>query len=221
MPLVDPHDGAGQGVGEGARGVLEDRQEVLMGCVYLLTFPNGKKYVGKSKYAAEKRFEAHWRCRSGRSALSRALRKHGRRSVVVKTLLTSDEDKELCRMEVFYISFFGTRAPHGYNLTEGGEGIVGLSVEAENRRRRNISRGLTGKKLSASHVQNLRRSHLGQTSPMEGRQHSESTRRKMSASARKRWRRDREKIMEYRKSLEFHQNMSHAQKKAWVKRRES
>lgn len=97
-----------------------------LGCVYRLTFPNGKAYIGITKRTAEKRFAAHVQYSVGKKrkfAVHSAILRFGADSVVVETLAFAPWS-ELAALEIKAIAEHGTRAPNGYNLTRGGDGVV-------------------------------------------------------------------------------------------------
>lgn len=98
-----------------------------MGCLYLLTSPSGKSYIGITSKTVEARWKAHnMRVQEGRDqALQKAIRKYGAESFKVQTLVIADKWDYLCDLERKAIAAFNTKAPNGYNLTDGGEGIVG------------------------------------------------------------------------------------------------
>lgn len=58
-------------------------------------------------------------------ALYSAIRKYGAENFYVKTLLIADDWNYLCEIERRAIVSFKTFSPDGYNLTPGGEGVVG------------------------------------------------------------------------------------------------
>lgn len=91
-----------------------------MACLYQLTFPNGKKYIGITVKTAEKRAQGHRTvARSGgKAAVSEAIRKYEK--FECKTLVIADIDY-LKGLEVKVIASFGTLAPNGYNLSFGGD----------------------------------------------------------------------------------------------------
>lgn len=101
--------------------------------VYLVTAPSGKQYVGITGLGVAARRGQHGsRARSGSSRpFHQALRKYGdaMKWTELETGLSFDE---ACASERYYIAALGSRAPSGYNCTEGGEGIPGykFSVEA-------------------------------------------------------------------------------------------
>jgi group I intron endonuclease len=138
--------------------------------VYLLTFPNGKKYVGITNNWA-----ARWRnyknsVRNGdRRAVCCALRKYGVTAVTVDFIKESNNVTETKTLEKFFIQKFKTLAPTGYNMTEGGDGMLGWKVTDETRSKMSIAK--KGKKLSEEHRKKLSVAH---SNP------SEEARRRMS-----------------------------------------
>jgi hypothetical protein len=99
-----------------------------MGCLYQLISPSGKSYIGISSKTAADRFLKHTEHAIGNrqnGVLYSALRKYKPENFKVETLVIADDWKYLCDLEVKVISAFGTRHPNGYNMTDGGEGIIG------------------------------------------------------------------------------------------------
>lgn len=107
-----------------------------MGALYLITSPSGKQYVGVTTWSAAERYAEHCRiARGGRGyAVHRAIAKYGADSMKVETLAVSDDQQALLKMEIQAIKEYGTLHPNGYNLTAGGEGILGLADDARMRR---------------------------------------------------------------------------------------
>ncbi len=105
-----------------------------MGCLYKLTSPSGKSYIGITSKTLEKRWAKHVEHALGKrdaGALYAALRKYGPESFVRVQLAECADWKQLCEMERAAIAEHGTLSPNGYNLTIGGEGVVGpLSEKA-------------------------------------------------------------------------------------------
>lgn len=100
-----------------------------MGCLYKLTSPSGKSYVGISKYGLDKRWAKHVEHALGKRSngyLYAALRKYGVDGFSKEVLAQNDDWASLCAMEIHAIREHGTRWPGGYNLTDGGEGTPGL-----------------------------------------------------------------------------------------------
>ena len=159
-----------------------------MGCVYLLSSPSGKGYVGMTRGTASSRFKRH--CDESRhstcSAVQAALRKYGAETFSVETLFESEDLNELMAVEVKLIAELGTKYPSGYNLTDGGEGSVGLPPALERQRIARSAATRTGMPLSEAHKRALSLSHKGQPSPMRGRVTPPDVRLKQSLAAKER-----------------------------------
>ena len=98
-----------------------------MGCIYKITnLINGKIYIGLTTRTAIHRFRKHksMLSRVGCSALYSAMRKHGKQNFIIETLYVSEIKKELMRYEQFFICWYGSLSPRGYNLTTGGENCI-------------------------------------------------------------------------------------------------
>lgn len=91
-----------------------------MGELYKLDFTNGKSYIGITTGSALGRLKSHRKAANGSrdAALYHAWRKHGEPQLVVLAVV---EDKDLAETEVRAIKAFGTLAPNGYNMVDGGQ----------------------------------------------------------------------------------------------------
>lgn len=99
-----------------------------MACVYRISSPTGKSYIGATRKSAKGRYREHVRSanRGSCNKIHRAIRKYGPENMKVETLVIGDID--YCfELEQKAIKGFGTLAPSGYNLTSGGQGITGLA----------------------------------------------------------------------------------------------
>lgn len=144
--------------------------------VYELTFPNGKKYIGIS-VDPRRRFAEHVKnaVAGVRTALAHAFRCYGASSVTRSVLLTGSADYARL-MERRIIAAFDTRPPNGYNLTDGGDGLINAAPEVIER----IRRSKTGSKHSEETRQKMSASHRGKVlGPI-----SEAARVNMSLAAR-------------------------------------
>lgn len=141
------------------------------GCLYRLTFPNGKSYIGITKRTAEKRFAAHvWHSigKKRKYAVHSAILKFGADSVVVETLAVAAWS-DLAELEIKAIAEHGTRAPNGYNLTRGGDGVV----DFDDITRAKMGEANIGRVPSAETREKLRAKSTGKL-------HTEDAKRKMS-----------------------------------------
>lgn len=108
-----------------------------MGCLYKITSPSQKSYIGITLKTVEGRWAKHKEHALGKrdnGALYSALRKYGPDSFTLEVLVASDDWDSLCRMEREFIQKFQTLSPNGYNIALGGEGVQGKRSEADKRK---------------------------------------------------------------------------------------
>lgn len=106
-----------------------------MGCLYALTWPSGKQYIGITLKTAEERFAFHLKhCGDGRrNAVHRAILKYGPNAVTITTLVVSNDPAYLRAVERRAIKAYGTMAPGGYNLSGGGEDFAFWATESRDK----------------------------------------------------------------------------------------
>lgn len=113
-----------------------------MGCVYLITSPSGKQYVGQTVYTAEERWRQHiWDALRGNSdtIFHKAIRKFGPDNFTHEVICDRIYDTgELNSAEIEAIAENGTLFPGGYNMTSGGDRVDHTPLV-----RRKMSRKLT------------------------------------------------------------------------------
>jgi len=99
--------------------------------IYVIRFPNGKCYVGRTKTTSENRFRRHFRSaiRGSSYAVHSAIRKYSA-EVRLETLESGLSWGESGDRERLWIAKLNTLSPHGYNLTSGGDGVNDLSDES-------------------------------------------------------------------------------------------
>lgn len=91
-----------------------------MGELYRLDFPSGKSYIGITRHTAAHRYKGHLKVseKSGKGVIYRAWRKHGPPKLVVLAVIS---EADLYETERRAVAAYGTRHPHGYNATDGGD----------------------------------------------------------------------------------------------------
>ena len=158
---------------------------------------NGKIYVGQTAKGLEHRIAEHicWAKNggSGGSLLHRAIRKYGVQSFefsIVDLVLFREIASE---KEKYWIKYFNSKVPNGYNLTDGGEGHKGFHASVETCRK--LSLALTGekhpmwgkhpteetcRKISEAKRGKKQPNWAGEKSPHWGKHRSEETRMKLS-----------------------------------------
>lgn len=114
---------------------LSEAKEKHCMCIYKLTFPDGKSYVGKTKSLSGRIsiYEKFYKEKND-GILSDAIREFGldniELSIVAEPKNIKDCDKELILsvLEIKYIREYNTLTPNGYNVSSGGE-VLNIPLE--------------------------------------------------------------------------------------------
>lgn len=125
--------------------------------IYMITGPNGKRYIGKTLLPnIQRRWTQHVREAlkvNSSYALHRAIRKHGASAfrIVLLTECIDKRESDVCERAM--ISQYGTWAngPGGYNMTTGGDGgRLGMKPTAAHRAK--LSAALKGRAKTPEHA---------------------------------------------------------------------
>ena len=113
----------------------------IYGVIYKITNTvNGKFYIGQTTNSITNRFKEHCRNNSGCKLIGRAIKKHGMENFKIEELCNAYSKLELNNLEILFIFASGSsKATIGYNLTIGGDGVVGHKHSEESRRKQSIS----------------------------------------------------------------------------------
>ncbi len=167
--------------------------------IYIITSKaNGKQYVGICK-DLNRRWGQHLSINGSAPALHAAIKKYGKNGFIFTHICDAFDFEAACDLERTLIQQHNTKSPHGYNLTDGGEGVVGCPMtekDKEVRRKattafmaslsteeRSEKFGTKGRKLTVEQIEKIRLSNKGKNL---GKKPSSETRAKMSASHKKR-----------------------------------
>jgi group I intron endonuclease len=159
---------------------------------------NGKRYIGKTMYALEKRMRDHLfsAAKNPKTYFHKALAHYGAAAFSWSIIYSSEFDSALCEMERQFIKYFECREPNGYNLCDGGEGPSGIKRTPEQRKahgdrvrgrratpetKAKISAALMGRRASEKQ-KTASRNRLTGNKIWLGRNHTAETRAKMRAS---------------------------------------
>jgi group I intron endonuclease len=96
--------------------------------------------------------------------LNRAYKKYGD-DYFKREIIECCDINELNDKEKLYIKQHNTKFPHGYNLTEGGEGMKGYKYN--NNQKQNISKNKMGQKYPKEHGEKIRQAKLGKKQTQE------------------------------------------------------
>ena len=113
-------------------------EEVIYGFIYCISFPNGKKYIGQTTKSVEERINGHIMVSKtdAQYLLSKAIRKYGENSIEYKAIDYARNRDELNKLEIQHIIFYNTHyiKGNGYNMTDGGEGVIGYIHTEESKK---------------------------------------------------------------------------------------
>ena len=98
-----------------------------MGDIYMIYNDlNDKVYIGRAKNGALSRWKEHiGYCLKNNQYIHRAMRNYGVEHFNYKVLETNIACELLNEREKYWIKFYNSKAPNGYNETDGGDGGTG------------------------------------------------------------------------------------------------
>lgn len=118
-----------------------------MGIIYKITnHITGKSYVGQTIRPLKRRWQEHCQNAERCKVLHRAIMKYGKDNFTIEQIDTANTSKELNDKEIYWIKFYNTLVPNGYNMTEGGGGICGLPMTKSEDWKRKIGESNRGNK---------------------------------------------------------------------------
>ena len=124
---------------------------------------NNRLYVGKMSKTVNN--SKHY-MGSGK-LIKLAIQKYGKENFI-KTILEENISKEdLSLREIYWIKEINTKVPNGYNLTDGGEGFIGLKRSKEQIEKHR--KAIKGKKASEETKNKISKSSLGKKKSLEHR----------------------------------------------------
>ena len=98
-----------------------------MGEIYVIVNDfDDKKYVGKAMYGAVHRWKEHIGTDlQNNQYIHKSMRKYGVEHFTYKILESNVDNSLLNEREKYWIKTLNTKAPYGYNMTDGGDGGPG------------------------------------------------------------------------------------------------
>ena len=105
-----------------------------MFCVYKITnLINGKIYIGITKRNPKVRFNEHFV--NKKELLFRAKEKYGKENFTLEIIEKDLSEEEIDEKERYYIKFYNSLVPNGYNLSVGGMCNKNISEEGRKKLR--------------------------------------------------------------------------------------
>jgi group I intron endonuclease len=148
---------------------------------------NGKVYVGATRRTVDQRFRNHL-CSLSKSKLPfhRALKKYGLQSFKITVIDSAETWAAICEKEKYWIKRLKSKVPNGYNLTEGGEGLLGMKrpdIAILLRGKPSLNKGRV---MSAAEKKHLSRLNSGKKNPNYGNHLSKAAKKRIGDAQRKR-----------------------------------
>lgn len=148
---------------------------------------NNKQYIGRTIKKFNNRICSHlWDAKNNsKYFFHKALKKYGKENF--KWIPIEYPVEELNEMEQFWIKTLNTKAPNGYNLTDGGEGILGFKHKKESINKMKKPKPSIKGKNNPMHIYNIDFSGennpmFGKPSPKKGKKLSQETIQRMKNS---------------------------------------
>lgn len=83
---------------------------------------NGKQYVGQTTRTLEQRWREH--CYQRYCIIDKVVKRYGKDNFTIELIDTAQTLDELNEKEVYWINYYNSKLPNGYNVTDGGSGIT-------------------------------------------------------------------------------------------------
>ncbi len=138
----------------------------------------GESYIGYAVNGLKNRKLVHYSSKDN-TYFHKALKKYGKENfnwIIVEHKVSDFE--VLKELEIYWIREFNTRVPNGYNMTDGGEGALGLHPSRETRKK--MSEARKGIVYSEETKKKISEGKKGCIPWNKGKSPSEETRRKLS-----------------------------------------
>ena len=119
---------------------------------------NGKIYIGQTIQKLERRMYSHFN-RHTKTCISKAIQKYGKENFKYEIIDTAKTREELDDKEIYWIKYYNSLVPNGYNLELGGNRHKEIHEETREK---------------------LRKSHMGEKAPWYGKHLTEETKKKLS-----------------------------------------
>lgn len=142
---------------------------------------NGKIYIGQTILSIQKRYSKH--CNCDKQIIGKAIQKYGKENFKIEQIDSATSREELDEKECYWIRFYNSQIPNGYNLESGG--VTNKEVNEVTRKKlRETHLGEKafwyGKHLSDETKSKLSKSHIGKSKYWLGKKRDDETIKKMS-----------------------------------------
>ena len=148
--------------------------------VYKHTFPNNKVYIGITQQEPEKRWKNGLGYDAHQKIMKRAIQKYDWENIKHEILYKNLSKNEAWNKEIELIALYdSTNKQKGYNVSQGGEGTIGVKPTEESKLKNRIAH--LGRKASLETKKKISNSNLGKHS----KKRNDEQKRKISEATRK------------------------------------
>jgi len=131
----------------------------MIGIIYKITnVLNNKIYIGITAKSLNKRRQQHiqWSKHKKRLyVIHKAINKYGTDNFLFESIDNFNGNDDGCQKEIKYISLYNSFIPNGYNMTLGGEGVLGHVHPHSKETKNKISSTMMGIKKSEETKKNM------------------------------------------------------------------
>jgi len=142
---------------------------------------NSKIYIGITIKSLNERIYRHSRF-SGQP-FGNALRKYGIQSFDISVIDSALLKEIAYEKEIYWIKFYNSRVPNGYNLTDGGEGCHGSLSEETRKKMSEAKKGKPNGRLGKHHSEETK---IKMSKAQKGKKLSEEAKRKIGEANKRR-----------------------------------
>lgn len=82
---------------------------------------NGKQYVGQTSRTLEQRWREH--CYQTYCLIDKVIKRYGKDNFTITVIDTAKTLDELNKKEIYWIDYYNSKLPNGYNISNGGSGV--------------------------------------------------------------------------------------------------
>lgn len=152
---------------------------------------NGKVYIGQTRQTIKARFNRHIQRALNEPhydyALCNAMRKYGIESFEIELVEKVNDESELNDREIYWIDYFNSVSPNGYNMTYGGGGTNGYEHKEEDKKIMSMKKWgmfqkennpFYGRKHSKEQIEKWKKERSGRKLTEEWKQNISKTRKR-------------------------------------------
>ena len=186
------------------------------GYIYKIPFPNGKCYIGLTARTIKERWDEHNKdAKAGdMRCLFASLRKYNMVDTFQMIVIdTAETEKELCEKEIAHIEIHNShyKRGYGYNMTDGGEGVIGYSHTDETKEKLRTSTLKQFESTEARQKQSEALKNYFENNP-EARQKNSESQKKYNKDNPEKGKKHSEVMKKHYESTEARQKNSEAKK---------